>query len=182
MEIKGYSQTLLYNAYLINNPSVAIVTSSDFEALKEGIVNYVVYNYPEMASSVYSQIMGAPTVEELNIIINESPISLSASPASPELVFTREYFLTPVKIRGVSVYVNGSKTPAPISYGSSADVSWTAINPTYGCKCTFSPANRDGITYCDKTDPDVLVKAPVTIYNLNANTSFNVSCKDIIQQ
>jgi hypothetical protein len=96
------------------------------------------------------------------------------------LVFTREYFLTPVQVRGVDVTVNDSKSPT-VPYGGSATIKWKAINPTYGCKCTFTPLNGSP-TFCglsEQSNNDT--NTSYTVNGVSANTTFNVSCKDVVQ-
>jgi hypothetical protein len=102
---------------------------------------------------------------------------MTFSEQASSLSFTREYKL-PVKVVGVESFINNKDVSDNVDYNGSADISWRAVNPVYGCRCSFTPANEQNQTYCGKIGPGVLETSlsGFIVSNLKANTEFTVEC------
>jgi hypothetical protein len=174
VKIEGYE--LL--EYRMTDGALSVV-SGDFINFKTNVSNYIQDNYsshPQL-SQILQALASANNISDLqegSITTLIPTMSFSQTGLTP--VFVRNYNDILVKVVGVTAYINEKRPSDSVSYDGSAEIEWTAINPVYGCRCTFSPANGIGQTSCGQSGQNVKEYGPYNVSNLKTNTEFTIFC------
>lgn len=153
------------------------VDSIDFPTFIQNLKYYIntYHSANPNLSTIYTILNSAKKISDLNAITTYIG-TMTFFEETSSLVFTREYKL-PVKVVGVTSYINQKRPTDNVDYDGSASIEWTAVNPVYGCRCSFTPeSGSPATTYCGESNPNVEDFGPYTVNNLKINTEFSVEC------